>query len=134
MNKSLKIVLPSLFVLTIVALPFVVNAADESAIIPDCGRMISGEFVECGFGDLIQLINNIIRYLILIAVPVSAAVFAWAGFNMMIHPANPGERTASWLMMKKVFIGLVLILSAWLITNTLKNALVKDSIPLLIGN
>src|SRR3989344_8914428 len=127
MNKDFKKILPILLLLIIIV-PIFVQAADP--IIPECGGK---DQHECGFGDLIQLINNIIDYLILIAIPVAAAVFAYAGFILMTT-AVADKKSEAKGMIRKVFIGLAIVLAAWLITNTLTKALIAPSVaPDLIG-
>ena len=102
--------------------------ADDVGIVP-CGnaRDASGRIIkECSFYDFVQLINNVINKLIWYSFPVAASVFAFAGIKMMLNPANPGARSESLGMMKKVFIGYAIILSAWLVVSTLANALLKE--------
>jgi len=120
MNYALKIFLP-LFFLTLIFVP--VFAQAQGGILPECGGVGQDE---CGFNDLIILINNIIDELIKYSIVVAAAVFSWAGFKMMTNPDNPGTRKESLDMIKKVFIGLAIVLSAWLITETLATALLKE--------
>lgn len=117
--KSQKFIL-SFFILFLV-IPVLVNAQPPK-IIPDCGTN-----QECGYDKLIELVNNIITWIIWIAVPISAGVFAWAGLIMMLNADNPGKRKDSIDMMKKVFWGLVFILAAWIIVTTITNALIKPN-------
>lgn len=123
MSKHFKRFVPLLLVLVLLAPVFV--QAQNDPIIPPCGQKdTTGKLQpECGFDDLILLIKNIINLLIKLAIPISAAVFAWAGMIMMLNPDNSGKRTEAITMMKKVAIGLAIILSAWLVTNTITRAL-----------
>lgn len=123
-NKKIKKIFPILFLIIII--PILTNA--QTKIIPDCGALNV-----CGYGELLQLVNNIIKWIIMISVPIAAGVFAWAGFSMMIGADNPGKRKDSIDMMKKVFIGFVFILAAWIIVTTITNTLLspefKGSVP-----
>ena len=101
-------------------IPFLVSA--QGGFIPCDGGLSD----ECGYDDLLILINNVIDWIIKISVPIAAGVFAWAGIKMMIHGDNPGKRSESINTMKKVFIGFVFILSAWIIVTTITNALLSD--------
>ncbi len=123
MSKHFKRFVPLLLVLVLLAPVFA--QAQNDPIIPPCGQKdTTGKLQpECGFDDLILLIKNIINLLIKLAIPISAAVFAWAGMIMMLNPDNSGKRTEAITMMKKVAIGLAIILSAWLVTNTITRAL-----------
>ncbi|MEK7642784.1 MAG: pilin [Patescibacteria group bacterium] len=135
-TKNLISLALCLFFITITLLPIFVDAlGPKGPIIPPCGQKdVTGKLApECGFDDLITLINNIINTLIWLAVPVATAVFAWAGITMLMHPTNPGKRTEAINMMKNVGIGLVVILSAWIVTTTLTKVLFTDKVPILIN-
>ncbi|KKR29900.1 MAG: hypothetical protein UT61_C0019G0017 [Candidatus Woesebacteria bacterium GW2011_GWA1_39_8] len=70
----------------------------------------------------------------MIAVPVAAGVFAWAGFKLMTT-GIADEKSAAKEMIWKVFIGLVFILAAWIIVGTIIKALLRDpsSVPIDIS-
>lgn len=74
---------------------------------------------ECQFGHLILLIEDVINFLIIIAIPISAIVFAIGGFKIMTSGDNAGKRAEAKTMMVKVAIGLVVMLAAGLIVNTI---------------
>ena len=76
---------------------------------------------------LLVLADNIITWIIMISVPVAAGVFAWAGFILMTTGVAD-KRSQAKAMFWKVFIGFVIILSAWLVVSTLLNALLKPEI------
>ena len=78
----------------------------------------------CNFGQLIQ---NIINFLIIISVPLSAALFAWAGFLLFSAGDNKGKVTQAHKIFSSVFIGLVIALSGYLIVQTLMNALLNKN-------
>jgi len=121
-NKKIKKIIPIL-ILFVLLIPLFVGAqtppAKESPIIPDCSP-------NCGYQDLLKLVNNIIKWIIMISVPVAAGVFAWAGFTYMTTGIVDRKAEAK-SMINKVFIGFVFILSAWIIVNTITNTLLKDS-------
>lgn len=96
-----------------------------TTVLAQSGPFIPCQGSECGFYHLMALVNNIIRWLILVSFPVAAGVLAWAGFKFMTT-GIVDERTAAKKMIQKVFIGYVFILSAWIIVGTITNALLKD--------
>jgi len=127
MNYGLKNF--SILFMIVSVLIVVPNLVGAQGLLPDCGY--AGK--ECGFTDLIQLINNIIDYLIKLAIPVAAGVFAYAGFLLMTT-AVADKKSEAKKMIQKVFIGLAIVLAAWLITNTLTNVLIKPGFaPDLVG-
>lgn len=88
---------------------------------------------ECGYEDLIKMINAIIDWVIKVSVPLAALIFAYAGFLYMSTGVKDQKARARQIF-KNVFIGFVLVLSAWLIVTTITNKLLnpdfKGSIPL----
>jgi len=80
----------------------------------------------CGYNDLIKLAKNLIDWVMMISVPIATGVFAWAGFKYMTSGVVDQKNEAK-EMLKKVLIGFVVILSAWLIVSTLVNALINSS-------
>ena len=127
-NKKIRILIP-VFLVLIMLMPVLVGA--QGGFIPcggnifdDSGNII-GKQPECSFGYLLQLVNNIISWIIKISVPVAAGVFAWAGILYMTT-GIAGKKEDAKKMIHKVFIGLVFILSAWIIVTTLTKALLDD--------
>ncbi len=116
-NKEIKIVASLLFLVAVLVVP-VLTFAEEKPIIP-CTN-------DCGYNDLLQLVNNVINWIIIISVPVAAGVFAWAGFQMMLNANNPGKRDDSKTMMWSVVKGLAFILAAWILVTTITNTLLKE--------
>lgn len=116
-NRKIKKTLP-LLVLTLLILTIpVLIQAEESPIIPDCSP-------NCGYVHLIQLVNNIINWIITISVPVAAGVFAWAGIKYMTTGVYDQKAEAK-KMLQKVFWGFIFILSAWIIVTTITNTLLR---------
>lgn len=111
-NKKIKEIISLLFLIAIVIIPIFANAD----IVPCIN--------DCGYEDLLKLINNIINWIILISVPVAAGVFAWAGFKLMTTGVID-EKAAAKEMLKKTLIGFVVILSAWIIVTTITDALLS---------
>lgn len=90
----------------------------------DCGGV--GQ-PECGYKHLLQMVDTIINWLIMISVPISAGVMAWAGIIYMTTGIADKKAQAK-SMLIKVFIGFVAILSAWIIVSTILNVLVNPNI------
>lgn len=125
--KNKKILL--LFVSLSVLLP-VFTFAQEKGLVPECTRPGG-----CGFAEFVQLINNVVSFLVKISIPISAGVIAWAGFNMIMDGGNSTKRRESIEMIKKVIIGFVIMLAAWIIVSTLLDALLssqfKDAVQIV---
>lgn len=112
----------NLFVFSLLAAVLAVPVLTNAEIIPsNCGDVANGQ-PECGYNDLLKLINNVIDWIMMVAIPVSAGVFAWVGFKYMTTGVSDQKSEAK-KMLWKVFIGLVFILAAWLIVDTILKAL-----------
>ncbi|MDE2107121.1 MAG: transglycosylase SLT domain-containing protein [Patescibacteria group bacterium] len=79
----------------------------------------------CNLCNLGQLIQNIINFLIIIAVPISAALFAYAGYLYFTAVDDQGKVKQAKKIFSSVIIGLVIALSGYLIVQTLMNALLN---------
>ena len=79
--------------------------------------------------DLALLAQNALTDGIYIAIFLSAILFAWAGWNMIVG-SSAGD-TAKVTQAKRIFwnvtIGLVLILSAWIIVSVIMAALTNNT-------
>ena len=73
--------------------------------------------------DLALLAQNILNDGIFISVFLCAALFAWAGWKLMTAGGNIGEIKKAKSVFSSVFIGLIIILAAWLIVDTLMSTL-----------
>jgi hypothetical protein len=76
--------------------------------------------------DLALLAQNVLNDGIYIAVFLSAVLFAWAGFKHLTAGGNSEEIKKANKVFSAVFIGLIIILSAWLVVNTLMNVIVGN--------
>lgn len=92
-----------------------------------CGTQTANGRVSnpCGFTDFIRLIKGIADFLIVLGVAVAALVFAWAGFLYLTAAGNMHKIEEAHGLFGKVLIGFLLMLSAWLIVNTIEKTLLK---------
>lgn len=104
--------------------------AQESKGLVPCGN--TGQ-AQCGWCDLIQLIQNLINYAVYLGVLVGALVFAYAGWSYMTMKSQyiggysgEGVEYAKKLLWG-VVMGMVFILGGWLVVDTLLKALVDDA-------
>lgn len=120
-----------LLFLLVSAAPTLVSADGDDKSLVQCSQELdrrTGEFVEeCDFDELVALIRRVINYLIIIAVPVSAAVFAYAGIKYMTAAGDTGKMAEARRIFTKVILGFVVMLSAWLVVFAITSALLEDS-------
>jgi len=97
-----------------------------------CGNDYNGDGVvngteECGFTGFIQLINNVITWLIKMSTILATGVFAYAGISLMTSGGNPDAMKKFKAMLGKVLIGYIVIFIAWISVYTIVNALVDPA-------
>lgn len=136
MKNSIKISIITFFSLMIFsmsAMPLVVSAVakEPSGLVP-CGNVSSGADVkeiqaqECNFNDLLALGTNIIKYLVLVSIPLAAISFAWAGFLYLSSGGSEDKAKKAKEIFWKVLTGFLFVLTAWLIVYALTSLLNKD--------
>ncbi len=100
-----------------------------SGLVP-CGGVTAGNALgatECGLCDLVTLSQNIINFLLMLTVPLSVGLFAWAGVLYFTSGGNPTNITRAHGIFRSVIIGFVIALSAWLVVQTILHSLVKKN-------
>lgn len=81
-----------------------------------------------GWGAVIPVINNIIEFLITLAlVGLAPIMIAYAGFLFVINPVNPSEKERAKTILWSTFIGIVIALSGWLIVDLIMSVLYKPA-------
>lgn len=81
---------------------------------------------ECNACHLVALSQNVLEFLIAVSVILAAIVFAWAGLRMVTAGGNEAQISAAKGMFSNVVIGLILVLAAWLIIDTIMKLFVED--------
>ena len=66
--------------------------------------------------------QNIINFLIVLSIPIAAAMFAFAGFLYVTGASNPTKIAQAHKIFKNVLIGFLIAISAWLVVQTILNA------------
>ena len=125
MKTGKKIIV--LVVLFFVFFPVFVQAAPDWWPIVPCGTSVNP--AECTKCDLFRLFKNIIDFVLVgLMPPVAAILFVWAGFLVLMGGANPGNISQGRTIFWNAFMGVLIISSSWLITNTIIKSLAEESI------
>jgi hypothetical protein len=92
----------------------------NSGLVP-CGFGDNADAAEeCQFDDLILLAKNVMNFLLfVIAVPIAAVSFAWAGWLYLSAAGNESKVKQAHEIFGYVVLGLCIALAAWLIVNAL---------------
>lgn len=128
MNTRILLGQKKISLLVAMAFALVPLAVFAQGLVP-CGG--SGQ-PACDFAHFIQLIQNVINFLIKdVAMPLAAILFAWAGIMMFTAGGNEQKTTQAKEIFWWVLVGLIVALSAWLIVSAITSALLKPEYSLL---
>lgn len=93
----------------------------------NCDKIIDSTEA-CGFSDLMIMINGIINFLLFnVSIPLAAILFAWAGFTFVTAAGNESKISKAKEIFGAVLYGLLIAFLAWLIINTVLDALGLNS-------
>ncbi|MEX0918604.1 MAG: hypothetical protein WDZ85_01385 [Candidatus Paceibacterota bacterium] len=116
-QKKLKIGIGLMVLLVITGLilpltPVLAQSATTTGLVP-CTD-------DCDFNQLYVLVDNIIDFIVFyLAVPIATGVIAFAGIWLVIYAGNEGKRSDAKKMIWSAVIGLVIVLSAYLIIKAI---------------
>ena len=104
--------------ITLAFVPTIASAASfpVNGIVPCDGP-------NCTVCSLATLAQNILNIGIYLAVFLSAVLFAWAGWKYLTAGGDTGEVASAKKIFWNVAIGLIIILGAWLVVDTLVHTL-----------
>ncbi|HEY4714972.1 MAG TPA: pilin [Candidatus Paceibacterota bacterium] len=92
-------------------------------LVPDCPE------TGCGWDQLMLLVAKVIDFLVFyLSLPIAAIAFAYAGFLLMTSGDNSGKRDQAKEIFRKVGLGLVIAMAAWLIVSTILTTLVDPAL------
>ncbi len=128
--KNLKNKITYTFILGILFIPSVGKAelVPCKPSVAENGEMIN----KCGFSHLVQLVDNIIDFIVVMTVPISAIMFAFAG--VLYISGDPGKIGKAHGIFKNVGFGLLFVLGAWLIVKAVLTGIGAEGYSLLKFN
>ena len=83
---------------------------------------------DCGFEDLVDLARNVLAFLIFVSIMLAVAMFVYAGFVYVTAAGSEERIKQAHGVFKKVAIGFLIVLAAWLIIDMILSALTSDGI------
>lgn len=88
------------------------SASFFGPIVPEVCRTCA-----CGFGGVLAIIQNLVNFIIAISILFATIIIAWAGALYILSPTNPESRSTANKMLINAAIGILIVLSAWLIVD-----------------
>lgn len=78
----------------------------------------------CGFNDLMTLVNTVVRFILFdMVLPISAIMCAYAGVLLVTSGGSTENRGKAKKIFTNAIIGLIIALAAWLIINSILSIL-----------
>jgi len=103
-------------VLVLLLLPSIALAVPGLPIVT-CGTSTTADCTRC---DIFKLLKNLIDFTVGALMPtIAILLFVWAGFLILLGGANPNFVSQGKTIFTNTFYGIIIMLSAWMITNTL---------------
>jgi len=87
---------------------------------------------DCDFNAFLSLIQRLMKFLIFISIPIATLLFSYAGFLYVTAGGNTGKIQKAHDIFKDVAVGFLIVLSAWLIVNTIVSPLISDNYETLL--
>lgn len=100
-----------------------------AGIVPDCG--LGASQYMCQACHLAALTHNILVWLVSLAVAAATLMFAYAGFLYVTAAANHGNIDSAKRIFGQVLLGLILVLTAWLIIDLTLRVFTNQSFQVL---
>ena len=99
----------------------------------DTGGIVPCSGLDCDACSVVKLIENIVDWLIGVMLVIFAIVTAVAGFKLVMSGGNTAAKTKAKEMLTNAFIGIIIVLTAWLLIDTLMRALLPSGTGTLEG-
>ena len=89
---------------------------------------------DCNFCTAVDMVDNIVDLLFAFLSIAAVLVIVFAGFKLVVSAGNPSAMSAAKSMITNVVVGFIIVLSAWLIVDTVMKALISDEIDFGVWN
>lgn len=108
-------------------LPFFTWAQEDTGLVTCKGP-------DCNFCSFVVMVNNLIEWLVGFLTLAAVLALVYAGFKLVVSGGDQGAMTDAKKMITNIIIGFVIVLSAWLIVDTLMKALLDPNLTDSEGN
>jgi len=112
-----------LYSLFFILYPSAVFAQDIWEGTGECNTKVGG----CNFCDAVKVTNNIINFLVKIAIPLGVGMMVYGAMRMITNFGKEQNITAGKSIMTNAVIGITIALAAWTIINTILHLIAGDA-------
>ncbi|MCA9360284.1 hypothetical protein H6785_01740 [Candidatus Nomurabacteria bacterium] len=118
------IVLPGFVLSAPIEEPAPVEDPPQEVLTEEVDRgLIPCEGTDCNSCHLVVLAENILGWLIGVMLVIFAITTAWAGFSLVTSGGNTSAKTEAKQKMTNALIGILIVMGAWLLVDTLMKSL-----------
>lgn len=102
----------------------------DTPLVPDCsyGDLSS----RCSYKHFIELIVRVIKFGLILLLPVIAIIAVYTGIQMIVNRANPIKLEESKKVFIRILIGIAVMLLAWTLIATILSAVVNTDIKKIL--
>ena len=97
-------------------------------VLAQAGGLVPCSGPDCTTDSVVALVANLISFLISMLGVIAVIVLVVVGFRMVVSRGNESEWTRAKEMFGNVVIGIILILAAWLIVDTIMRGLTGEGL------
>lgn len=128
LSKKYKKIISIIFAVVVLISPSLAKA--DFSIVPCNPKFYSNSDVkgvnlsdDCGWEQLVAMGQNVINYSVVLMAILSVIGIAYAGFLYVTANGNSGQITKAHGIFIKIIWGIIFVLGAWLIVNTILKGL-----------
>lgn len=92
-------------------------------------QLVPCEGAGCKTCHIVQVANDLVKWLVIAMASIGGLVLMYAGVKMVTAGGNPGAIDAAKEMMINMLVGYLILLSAWLVIDTVMKGLVGNTLP-----
>ncbi len=91
----------------------------------EAGGLVTCSGPDCNFCTFIAMVDKVIKFIFTLMVLGSVLMMVYAGFQLVVSQGNEHAMGEAKGMISNVIIGFVIVMSAWLIVDTMMKALLR---------
>jgi hypothetical protein len=112
----------------------IVVSALTFPLVSGAGQLVPCEGTDCNFCHIVDIVNRIVQWLIIISTLLVVMVMAVAGWRLITSGGDASAYEGAKKLFYNAVIGVVILLAAWTMIDTLAKILVRDEFqPLVFG-
>ena len=117
--------------LLLIWLPFVSFAQTGAGSDTD---LVTCSGPDCNLCTAVDMVDNIVDLLFTLLSVGAVIVLVVAGFRLVVSAGNPDAMSKAKSMITSVIVGFIIVLSAWLIVDTIMKAVISDEVDFGMWN